>query len=186
MKTPAALAREHRVLGCTAMLHSAVLLGLMIGIDTGFFHHLGLPSWPWWLHHLWVGVASLWLLWPLILIMHPGASSLRIAVPIMVGTLFLLPCIRDYHQMVPVTFGVPTVKYEVTYYDRNGDGTVDFEFHHAPQAYDADWALSDSNFRGRYDLKIEYSPFGEKRRVDIPVPTHVKMTPGEPQLWRVR
>jgi hypothetical protein len=184
MKTSPSLARVHRILGCLAVFHSASLFAVSIGVNTGDFY--GVTAWPWWLHHLWVGVASLWVLWPLVLVIHPGRSAARIAVPIAVGLVFLLPCIRDYRVMAPVTFGLQIIKYQVSYYDRNGDGIVDFELHHALNAYDADWALSDTHFTGRYDFKIQYSPFGRKEHVDLPVPKHVKITPGQPQLWRVR
>ena len=43
----------------------------------------------------------------------------------------------------------------VTYYDRNRDGIVDFEFHHVPGQADEAWALSDTKFRGRYDRRLE-------------------------------
>ena len=43
----------------------------------------------------------------------------------------------------------------VTYYDRNHDGIVDFELHTLGSGHaDADWALSDTKFRGRYNLRI--------------------------------
>ena len=43
-------------------------------------------------------------------------------------------------------------RYVVAYYDRNHDGIVDFELHDIPGAADAAWALSDTKFRGRYDV----------------------------------
>ena len=44
----------------------------------------------------------------------------------------------------------------VTYYDRDHDGRVDFELHQLPGTADSAWALSDTRFRGRYDLRIRY------------------------------
>ena len=70
----------------------------------------------------------------------------------------------------------------VTYYDRNGDGIVDFELHHHPNSSDTDYALCDTQFRGRYDLKINYNPFNPRERIDRPVPTGVKITPGQPPI----
>jgi hypothetical protein len=70
-----------------------------------------------------------------------------------------------------------------TYYDRNHDGVVDFELHTLGTGHvDADWALSDTNFRGRYDLRIHWGFVLEKKRVDIPVPKNVKITPGQPPV----
>jgi hypothetical protein len=68
----------------------------------------------------------------------------------------------------------------VTYYDRNGDGIVDFELHHHLRSDDTDYALCDTQFRGRYDLKINYNPFNPREETDRPVPTGVKVTPGQP------
>ena len=71
----------------------------------------------------------------------------------------------------------------VTYYDRNHDGVVDFELHTLGSGHaDADWALSDTKFRGRYDLRIHWGYVLEKKRVDIPVPRNVKITPGQPPV----
>ena len=137
-------------------------------------------------NHAWVGFATLWLLWPLVLAVHVGRSFLRVIIPLAISLIVLVPSLRNYPLMARVTFGLPLIHYEVTYYDRNNDGIVDFEFHHAPNAWDADWSLADTQFHGRYDLKIDHSPFGGKHPVDLPVPRRVQITRGEPQLWRVR
>lgn len=158
-----------------------LLLSILLGVYSGVFYGFRFSAWPWGLDRLWVGLASLWLLWPLVLALHPGRSALSLALPIGISVAFLIPCIREYRAMAPVTFGLPIIHYVVSYYDRNGDGIVDFELHHALNADDADLALSDTGFRGRYDLKIEFSPFGRKQRVDSPVPRHVKITPGQPR-----
>jgi hypothetical protein len=161
------MVRVHRILGTWAVLHSVLLFAILLCLYAGVF-------------------SSLWLLWPLVLVLHPGRSLLRVALPIAVALPFLVLCIREYRNSAPVTFGLPLIHYQVRYYDRNGDGAVDFEFHHATNAYDADWGLCDTQFRGRYDLKKGYSPFGREERIDLPVPKHVKITPGEPELWLVR
>jgi hypothetical protein len=72
--------------------------------------------------------------------------------------------------------------YVITYYDRNHDGVVDFELHHLPGGADADWALSDTKFRGRYDLRIAWSFTLVREKVDMPVPKDVKITPGGPPV----
>jgi len=77
----------------------------------------------------------------------------------------------------------PEAKWTTTYYDRNYDGAVDFEVHIlGGGGGDADWALSDTKFRGRYDLRIDWGFVFEKRRVSISVPKNVTITPGKPPL----
>jgi hypothetical protein len=70
----------------------------------------------------------------------------------------------------------------ITYYDRNGDGVVDFELHHHPKSYDTDYAFCDTQFRGRYDLRINYNPFKPREQIDRPIPTGVKITTGQPPV----
>jgi len=61
----------------------------------------------------------------------------------------------------------------VTYYDRNRDGIVDYELHTLGSGHaDADWALIDTAFRGRYNLRVHWGIALEKQRVDVPVPEH--------------
>ena len=43
-------------------------------------------------------------------------------------------------------------RYVITYYDRNHDGIVDLEFHHAPGWGDADWGFIDSDYNTSYDI----------------------------------
>jgi hypothetical protein len=76
-------------------------------------------------------------------------------------------------------------RYVVTYYDRNHDGRVDFEFHHLPGGADADWAYCDTKFSGRYDLKIKWSYAIVTEPVDLPIPKHVKITPGKPPVYKL-
>lgn len=71
----------------------------------------------------------------------------------------------------------------VTYYDRNHDGVVDFELHDYSGMTDAAWTLTDTKFRGRYDVRLKYR-FGLLReRVDIPVPKNVKITRRIPESF---
>src|SRR4051812_47583069 len=71
--------------------------------------------------------------------------------------------------------------WHVSYYDRNHDGRVDYELHTLGSSHaDADWALIDTAFRGRYDLRVHWGITLEKQRVDVPVPKHVKITPRKP------
>ena len=50
---------------------------------------------------------------------------------------------------------LPPEHWIVTYYSRNHDGTVDYELHTLGRGMaDGDWALIDTQFSGRYDLRI--------------------------------
>jgi hypothetical protein len=76
--------------------------------------------------------------------------------------------------------GAPDADWHVTYYDRNGDGVVDYELHVLGSGHaDADWALIDTNFRGRYDRRVHWGVTIERQLIDIPVPKHMKITPGK-------
>jgi hypothetical protein len=80
-------------------------------------------------------------------------------------------------------------QFVVTYYDRNGDGSVDFAFYHIPDSDDMDYALVDTHFTGRFDLKIHYGiAVGEYRLVHpVPVPAHVRIERGRlPVIYRER
>jgi hypothetical protein len=73
-------------------------------------------------------------------------------------------------------------RYVITYYDRNHDGIVDFELHHLPHSADADWALSDTQFRGRYDLRLNWGIGLERKPVDMPVAKNVPIISGQPPV----
>jgi hypothetical protein len=78
---------------------------------------------------------------------------------------------------------LPQEHWVTTYYDRNHDGIVDFELHTLGRGRaDADWALSDTKFRGRYDVRIHWGYVLEKKRVDLPAPKNVSINPGQPDV----
>ena len=76
--------------------------------------------------------------------------------------------------------------YVTTYYDRNHDGRVDFELHVLPGGADSSWALSDTKFRGRYDVRINFGYAVTHERVNMPVPKNVPITPGNPPVFTTR
>jgi hypothetical protein len=41
---------------------------------------------------VWLALAWLWLIWPLLLFLHPAASPRRIFVPVFIGVVLLAPC----------------------------------------------------------------------------------------------
>ena len=41
---------------------------------------------------IWLALAWLWLVWPLLLVLHPAGSARRIFVPVFIGVVLLAPC----------------------------------------------------------------------------------------------
>ena len=41
---------------------------------------------------IWLALAWLWLIWPLLLVLHPAGSARRIFVPMFIGVVLLAPC----------------------------------------------------------------------------------------------
>jgi hypothetical protein len=74
----------------------------------------------------------------------------------------------------------PRERYVTTYYDRNGDGRVDYEFHDIPGWADDEWAMRDTDFDGFYDVRYDMGYPGGKSRVHISVPSGVRITTGRP------
>jgi|GEM_PF-3540785 len=66
-------------------------------------------------------------------------------------------------------------KVKVSYHDRNGDGVADLETHTYIGIEDADWALRDDDFDGRYEKKALYGFAASEIAVDLPVPVGVKL-----------
>ena len=60
----------------------------------------------------------------------------------------------------------PIVPGHDAYYDRNGDGVVDYEVHGNRHA-DPDWALIDTKFRGHYDVLIHFGNVITKERSKV-------------------
>ena len=60
---------------------------------------------------------------------------------------------------------------------------VDFELHDIPGAADAAWALSDTKFRGRYDVRLKFGYAFERERVDMAIPHDVKITHAKPPVF---
>ncbi len=75
-------------------------------------------------------------------------------------------------------------RFEIAYYDRNHDGIVDMELHHAPGWSHGHWWLVDPDFNGCYD-SLQVDALGaEPVRVLIPVPGHVRMSKSIPERFR--
>jgi hypothetical protein len=87
-------ARVHRILGCAAVLHGGLLLFLPSFADDG---------WMSWTVRLWVGLATLWFFWPLILALYPGRSARRVFVPLILVT----PCVFLWFRLYSSVFASP-------------------------------------------------------------------------------
>jgi len=75
---------------------------------------------------------------------------------------------------------LPGSDWTTAYYDRNGDGRVDYALYERRDVHDAGWALIDSDFDGRYDTRATVGAGSVLSRVDRAVPTGVPITPGSP------
>ncbi len=67
----------------------------------------------------------------------------------------------------------------VTYYDRNHDGRVDYEYHDVG-CCDRNWALMDTDFDGRYDVMRRWGYGYSEAATDSPVPTGVLISSPDP------
>jgi hypothetical protein len=76
--------RAYRILSCLAVIHSAVVLGLC-------FRNYDNVS-PWW----WLGLSTWLFLWPLVLAIYPGRSTLRFLIPTIIAAALFLPCAPIY------------------------------------------------------------------------------------------
>ena len=89
--------RWHRVLGLFTVLHAVALL---------VFLRFGVTSLL--LFHLWIWLATVWLLWPVVLLFHPGRSITRCLVPILLSLPVFWRFADDYRFMAPsALFGTP-------------------------------------------------------------------------------
>ncbi len=56
---------------------------------------------------LWVPFATLWLVWPVVLVVHRGRSFLRVVVPLLISLFILSRVFEEYCFRVPVVLGFP-------------------------------------------------------------------------------
>ena len=96
--------------------------------------------------------------------MHQKTISLLVA--------FLASC--------TVAAGSPEKRTVVTYYDRDRDGVADYELHQVRNTTYLSFVLIDSKYTGRYDVRMSLAYPYDRERVNLPVPRHVRVTPGMP------
>jgi hypothetical protein len=75
---------------------------------------------------------------------------------------------------------IPPDQAEITYFDRDGDSRVDYEVHDFG-CCDRNWALVDTDFDGRYDMKVTWGFAVTKQSIDQPVPSEARISPGNPE-----
>lgn len=84
----------NRILGCAAVLHAGLLL--LVPSTAG-------PTWLGFTHRLWVGLATLWFFWPLILAIRPLMSA-----RLFLGVFLLAaPCLCFWCPMYSTTLAPP-------------------------------------------------------------------------------
>ena len=73
---------------------------------------------------------------------------------------------------------------KITYYDRNNDGRVDYEYHDFG-CCDRNWGLVDTDFNGRYDLELKWGRAFQRKPADLPVVIGVNISPENPPESRM-
>jgi hypothetical protein len=99
MSIPSPSARSYRRLGYLALAHA----GALVALTAFVLQNSDLA----WLRHLWVGLFTLWFFWPVVLVLHPGRSALRLAVFALVSAVLLFPSLRWYDLFAAEALGFP-------------------------------------------------------------------------------
>ena len=129
MKTPSSDAGWHRLFGWFAVIHSALLFGLLMpAINSSS-----------WLRPFWIAIVTMWFFWPFVLVLHRGSSAKRALIPLAVSAVLLVPTIRFYWRLAPYTFGLPPgvtfsprsmIDYWTEYYRGRADARKDVQLGH--------------------------------------------------------
>jgi hypothetical protein len=106
MSSPDPDARVHRILAGCAVLHAFLISSWFVA---------SWPVFPWnsewqgdpFAADLWIAMATLWLFWLIVLVLHRGRSIQRILISSTVSLVILWPAWREYSAIAPQKFGVP-------------------------------------------------------------------------------
>ena len=91
--------RKHRILGAICVIHSFLVLAVLVGLG---WMDSPLVFWGW------ITFATLWFVWPFVLIFHRGRSIIRVTVPVVLGLLIYSIWGRQYSLTIrPQRFGFP-------------------------------------------------------------------------------
>jgi hypothetical protein len=99
MRASSSSIRVHRILGFLAVLHAFLIASIRVALLLHGLSRGGLLPW--------VAFVTLWLFWPVILIVYPGRSLLRVAIPLLVSLPILWHPFREYRLTAPIAFGFP-------------------------------------------------------------------------------
>jgi hypothetical protein len=91
--------QRHRLLGVLAVLHSVAIVAFMTMRPW--------PVPPTWFDPLWLGFATLWFFWPIVLLLHAGRSVLRAVIPLVIAGVIAIPWWRIYSIQAADMFGLP-------------------------------------------------------------------------------
>ena len=99
MSALSATVRTHRIIGGLAVVHALIIAGVVIGM--GLY---GLFPAGW----LWIAFVTLWLAWPVALLVHRGRSLRRVLIPLSVSVLLIWWFAwSDYTISAPAAAGLP-------------------------------------------------------------------------------
>jgi hypothetical protein len=76
--------QSFQILALLSVAHALIVL-LLWSVQS--FRNMALVA-----GQVWLALAWLWLIWPLLLILHPAGSPRRIFVPVFIGVVLLAPC----------------------------------------------------------------------------------------------
>jgi hypothetical protein len=94
---PNPVPHQFHTLVAAAIADALIVLLLWFGI---FYANLDLISGHWWLLLFW-----LWLVWPLLLVLHPVRIFKRVAMPVAIGVALLVPCFPTAFAFTAWTLG---------------------------------------------------------------------------------
>jgi len=83
--TRSAPSSTYRTLAAISIVHAVLILLLWVGMFK--FDFDAVPG------RAWLILFLLWLIWPLVLLLHPERSAVRVLVPCLVGIALLAPCL---------------------------------------------------------------------------------------------
>lgn len=106
MNTPDSKVRVYRILTACAVLHALMISAWIF---------LTWPGMPWnnkgygyiIAENFWVAFATLWIFWPIVLLLYRGRSVRTAIIALLASAVILYPSFREYDAAAPRMFGVP-------------------------------------------------------------------------------
>ena len=95
--TRAAPSSTYRALATAAIVHA--LLVVLLWVGQFYFDVSILPG------RVWLVLAWSWLIWPVVLLLHPDRSPMRVFMPCLVGLALLAPCLSTVWSFTAWAFG---------------------------------------------------------------------------------